>query len=76
MIENGIRLQNISSEPVSAAEIYKFVNGGEFVNEISSSPVFYDWRSLYADRYSGKDGYIYDKTTILSEIKDRIRQGI
>ncbi|MEG2676528.1 MAG: NAD(P)-dependent oxidoreductase [Oscillospiraceae bacterium] len=76
VIENGIRLQNISSEPVSASEIYKFVNGGEFVNEISSSPVFYDWRSLYADRYSGKDGYIYDKMTILSEIKDRIRQGI
>lgn len=74
-IEADIRLLNISSEPVSAAEVFAYVKGGEFVNEITQNPVYYDWRSVHAEPFGGKNGYIYDKQTILQEIKAGVLSG-
>ena len=71
-LENDIRLLNISSEPVSAAELFRYVRGTEFINEISPSPVFYDWRSVHAEIFGGSNGYIYKKDEILSAV----RQGV
>ena len=71
-IQNDIRLLNISSEPVSAAEVYAFIKGGEFKNEISPSPVYYDWRSVHAETFGGEGGYIYKKADILSAIREGV----
>ncbi len=75
MLEADVRLLNISSEPTSAAEVYEFVKGAPFVNEITPTPVVYDWRSIHAARFGGKNGYLYNKETILQEIKQGVESG-
>ncbi len=71
----NIPLLNISSEPVSAAEVYAEVRGGEFRNELAAKPVHYDWRSVYAEAFGGRDGYLYDRKSILAEIKQGVLSG-
>ena len=68
-IKNNIKLLNISVEPVSARDIYKTVHDGEFVNEITANPPRYDFKSIYAGKLSGSNGYIFDRQKVLEEIK-------
>ena len=64
-----IRLWNPATEPVSAAEIYRYLTGENFVNEYSVTPVLYDYRTKYAELFGGKDGYIMSKQQVLNEIR-------
>ena len=68
-LDQGIRLWNPATEPVSAAEAYHFLTGGTFVNELSAEPVHYDYRTKYAECFGGKDGYIMTKEQVLGEIR-------
>lgn len=68
-LENNISKLNIATEPVTAAEIYKYIFKTDFVNEISHFPAKYDYRSRFMNVYKGKDGYIFDKEFILNDIK-------
>ncbi len=43
-----IRLLNLATEPVSAAEVYQHVFGKEFVNHLPKPPANYDMRTRYA----------------------------
>ena len=52
--------------------MFRYVNGEEFINEVSPSPVHYDWRSVHAEAFGGKGGYIYGKADILSAIKEGV----
>ncbi len=78
--KQGIKLLNITSEPVSAAEVYAYVESASFTNEISDNPAFYDERTLYYETFAGypaKDGiggYLYNKNEILREIKKFIEE--
>ncbi len=76
MLAAGIRLLNVSSEPVRADEVYAYVTGGTFVNEIAETPVHYDWRSVHAQAFGGSGGYLYDRQTILREIKQGVESGV
>lgn len=72
-LEHDIRLLNIATEPVSVAEVYRYVTGGgEFINEVSENPPKYDYRTLHFDLYGGHNGYFYDKSIVLNEIKEFI----
>ena len=64
IVASGVRLINIVSEPVTAAEIYKHFSGNDFVNEISASPVAYNIRTLHGNA----DGYQFSKQEILEKI--------
>ena len=66
----GIKLWHPATEPVSAAEVYKYLSGEEFVNELGGAPANYDYRTIYDEIFGGKNGYICDKGQILSEIKE------
>ena len=68
--EAGIRVLNLTSEPVTAAEVYRECFGGTFNNETGKEPIFYDLRSAYAELFGGKDGYCYLKDQILTEMKE------
>ncbi len=63
-----IRLLHTATEPLSAAQIYEALDHHPFVNEISSSPAYYDYRTLYDTVFGGRNGYICDKTIILKEL--------
>ncbi len=73
--KQGIKLLNITSEPVSAAEIYAQLESASFTNEITDSPADYDERTLYFETFAGYKaadgigGYLYNKNEILREIK-------
>ena len=66
----GIKLWHPATEPVSAAEVYKYLSGEEFVNELGGAPANYDYKTVHAEIFGGKNGYICDKGRILSEIKE------
>ena len=75
-LDNNIKMLNIAAEPVSIAEIYAFLHGGEFANEISEKPPHYDVRTAYFRELGGfpaadgNGGYLYTKQQVLTEIKE------
>jgi hypothetical protein len=63
-------LLHIATEPVSAGELYKYINKKEFNNEISENPIQYDYRTKYEAAFNGSGGYIQNKSFILDDIKN------
>ena len=65
----GIKLWHPATEPVSAEELYKYLTGEEFVNELDGIPADYDYRTIHAAAFGGSSGYISDKAKVLKDIK-------
>lgn len=65
----GITLWHPAVEPVSVGELYKYLTGSEFNNELKGIPVFYDYKTIHEKLFDGKNGYIEDKKVVLQEIK-------
>ncbi len=72
--ELDLRLWHPATEPVSAGEVYEFLCGGHFVNELPGTPAFYDYRTKYAEQFGGQGGYIMDKRAVLSAIREFVQQ--
>lgn len=72
----GLSLLNIATEPVSSSEVYRYLTGKEFVNELPGTPVSYDMRTIHFEELSGmaaadgNGGYLYRKADMLKRIKD------
>ena len=73
-LEHQLHLLNIATQPVSVAEIYRSLSGKEFVNEITQTPPFYDYRTKYANLFGGKDGYFSTKEQVLADITKFVKQ--
>ena len=73
-LENDIRLWHPATEPVSAAQVYEFLTGEDFVNELGGTLVVYDYRTKYDKLFGGSNGYICDKEQILQKIAAFINQ--
>lgn len=73
-LKNDIRLWHPATEPVSVAELYKFLCGDEFINELSGSPANYDYRTIYDREFGGSDGYICKKSEIKKEILKFVKE--
>lgn len=73
-LENDIRLWHPATEPVSAAEVYQNLTGKKFINELSGTPVFYDYRTKYAEIFGGSNGYICSKEQILQSIAEFVKR--
>ncbi len=71
-LANNITLWHPATEPVSAGELYKYLTGKEFVNELGGVPADYDYKTLHGKIFGGAGGYICNK----AEIKEDIRQFI
>ena len=69
LLEQDIRLWHPATEPVSASEVYRYLTGEDFNNQLGAKPVYYNFKTKYADVFGGKDGYICSKQDILEEIK-------
>lgn len=68
-LKNDIKLLHLATEPVSAGEVYKYLTGEEFTNELSASPVKYDYRTIYGKFFGGNQAYILTKNQVLDKIK-------
>ena len=60
-MEAGITMWHPATEPVSAGEVYKYLTGEQFVNELGGIPSDYDYRTIYAEIFGGSAGYIQNK---------------
>lgn len=74
-LEHDIKLINLTAEPVSAAEVYSYVRGGEFKNELTKAPVRYGLRSVHSGLWGSESGYMYSKQYSLEHIKAGVESG-
>ena len=68
-LKNDIKLWHPATEPVSAGELYYFLTGKEFVNELKGVPADYDYRTIHDGTFDGKNGYICDKYRVMEDIR-------
>ena len=69
-MDAGITLWHPATEPVSASELYKYLTGEDFVNELGGKPADYDYKTIHAGVFGGENGYICNKAQVLEEIKE------
>lgn len=69
IIDKDIKVMNLATEPVSANEIYRYIYGREFENELNGKVSTYDFKTKYASIFGGNDGYIQNREQLLKEIK-------
>ena len=65
-----LKLWHPATEPVSAGELYHYLTGEEFVNELPGVPADYDYRTAYCGLFGGDGGYIATAEEVKSSIKD------
>ena len=75
VLSNGIKLWHPATEPVSAGELYKYLTGNEFNNELDGIPTDYDYRTIHDDLFGGKDGYICSKEIVMEDIRRFAEEG-
>jgi len=70
--KEGIKILNIVTEPLSAEEVYFYIKGRKFKNEISDVPIDYDIKTCYDYLFGGENGYIFSKMDVLRDIKEYV----
>ena len=68
-LQNKIRIINLVTEPVQAKEVYHYLYGKNFRNELPRMKQVYDLKTIHAKVLGGKKGYLYDKAEILEIIR-------
>jgi hypothetical protein len=74
-LDNDIRLLNLATEPISAGELYKHLEGKTFKNELKATLSNYNFKTIHADKFGGKGSYICNKTEILDSIKNFVKNS-
>ncbi len=74
-LKNDIRLLHTATQPVSAGEIYEYLTGRPFVNELDKTPADYDYRTVYYRLFGGSGGYILQKDEVLKSIGEFVNNG-
>jgi len=69
-LENHMQKINLATEPVRIEELFEYINGKAFLNEVAKVIPKYDVRTKYATNFDGKKGYVFDKEFILQDIKN------
>lgn len=72
----GIELWHPATEPIAAGELYNYLSGNNFVNELAGTPADYDYRTIYAEVFGGERGYINSKDSILHQINTFIKNQL
>ena len=75
-LQAGITLWHPATEPVSAGEVYEYLTGEAFINELGKIPAMYDYGTVYAELFGGKGRYICSKEEVLKAIKEFTDQEI
>lgn len=75
-LKNDISLLNLAVEPVTAAEVYEYLTGEKFVNELPKSIPHFNYKTKYASLWNGKNGYIRTREEVLADVKKYIEEQI
>ena len=75
-LDEEIRLWHPATQPVSAGELYKYLTGETFVNELSGTPAAYDYRTIHDRLFGGHDGYICSKEEVMEDIRVFVLTGM
>ena len=67
-MQQGLHKLNITTAPVEIAELYKYLEGNAFCNEMNKSLFDYDLRSKYVHLLGGSNGYLMNKDEALADI--------
>ena len=46
------------TDRIFAKELYRYLTGADFTNELKGMPVEYNYKTIHAELFGGKDGYI------------------
>lgn len=67
-LRHELNVVNFATEPIATAELAHTVFGRELPAKPGSAGR-YNFRSKYADRFGGRDGYLYSKDRVLADLK-------
>ena len=73
-LKHNLKIWHPATEPISAGEIYKFLTGKDFINEILPVPAYYNYRTICYDIFAGRNGYINSEVQVLKQIKEFIAE--
>lgn len=74
-LDNGITLWHPATEPVSAGELYEYLTGEKFVNELGGTPADYNYKTVYDAMFGGANGYISNKADVMMQISKFISES-
>ena len=66
---SGVRLINVTSEPVTMGEVAREGFGMAFDNDPGTPPGRYDLRTRHDREFGGRDGYLYDRASVLEGMR-------
>lgn len=75
-LKHNIQLWHAATEPISAGELYTYLCGDAFVNELAGVPANYNYKSIHAKVFGGQEGYICGKHEIMLKIKEFVTNEI
>lgn len=73
LLKENITLWHPATEPVSAGELYQFLTGRLFENELGGTPADYNYKTKYEEVFHGENGYICNKEEIMQMIMEFIK---
>lgn len=73
-LANDITLLNLAVEPVTAAEVYEYLTGERFENELPKEVPHFNYKTKYDSIWNGKNGYIRSKEEVLMDIKKFVKE--
>lgn len=73
-LELGLTKLNLATQPLSAGEVYQYLTGEPFVNELDKPPFDYDFRTRHAAALGGGGGYLKDRDQVLEGIRRFVDQ--
>ena len=74
-LDNGIQKLNLATEPVSIEELYKYLKGTQFINEVAKEPFSYDYKTKHSKIFNREDEYIFNKKFILDDIRKYVNSS-
>ena len=75
-LKAGLILWHPATEPIAAGELYEYLTGERFVNELEGAPADYDYRTVHYSVWNGSKGYISFKDEILKSIDAYVKGKI
>lgn len=82
-LEHDIPLLNLAVEPVTAAEVYEYLTGEKFVNELPKAVPYFNYKTKYAGLWENdlnkkavEQGYIASKEQVLQDIKRYVKEQV
>lgn len=75
VLKDDLRLVNFATGPLENSKIVQRFFPGKQIGAQASAPVAYDMRTMYAQRFGGSGGYLYDAEQVLTFLGDWIRQN-